>query len=225
MTLDTFILLCLVDTLLCMPFFLIASLGFKVIIRRVNKNAATLLEYLGFPGVVLHELCHSLMCRFFGIPVGDHRIEFKNQRVTGSVGVDVKHFHTFTAGFLICFAPLYLLSLTLLLLLVWWPFLSFHWALKLYLAYSFFIGLQVSGTDVRFLAKVVGRMPKQTLLEIGLILLPVVLAIIYILGAPLSGFGFSIWFFTISLVGGIILSGVIWSYRQPRQRNVLGSGT
>ncbi len=224
MTLDVFILFCLVDALVCIPFFLIASLGFKAIIRRVNKNAARLLEYLGFPGVVLHELCHSLMCRFFEIPVGEHRIEVNHHRVTGSVEVELKNVHTFTAGFLVCFAPLYLLSLALMLLLVWWPFLPFHWALKLYLAYSFFIGLQVSNKDVRFLAKVAGKKPRQTLLETGLILLPVALAFLYIMGAPLLGFGFSIWFFAIFLVGGTLLSAAIWSHRQPQHRDILGSG-
>ncbi len=211
------------DALVCIPFFLIASLGLKAIIRRVNKDAARLLEYIGFPGVVLHELCHSLMCRLFGIPVTEHRIKVTNIGVSGSVEVEGKAVHTFTAGFLVCFAPLYLLSLALLLLLVWWPFLAIHWALKLYLAYSFFIGLRVSGDDVRFLAKVAGKKPRQTLLEIGLILLPVILAVLYIIGAPLLGFGFSIWFFAISLVGGTLISGAIWSNQQPRQREVLGS--
>ncbi|MFX1476196.1 MAG: M50 family metallopeptidase [Promethearchaeota archaeon] len=225
MTLDAVILLCLVDALVCIPFFLIASLGLKAIAQRVNKNAAKLLEYLGFPGVVLHELCHSLMCRLFGIPVGEHRIEVNHLGVTGSVEAEPEQVHTFTAGFLVCFAPLYLLSLTLLLLLVWWPLLPIHWALKLYLAYSFFIGLRVSGDDVRFLADVARRMPQQALLEIGLILLPVALVIIYIMVAPLMGFGFSIWIFAISLVGGTILSSIIWSYKQPRQRDVLGSST
>ena len=190
----------------------------------MNKDAAKLLEYIGFPGVVLHELCHSLMCRLFGIHVIERKIKVDHIGFIESFEVEGKDVQTFTSGFLVCFAPLYLLSLVLLLLLVWWPLLAIHWALKLYLAYSFFIGLRVSGEDAKFLIKVAGRNPRQTFQEIGLILLPVALAILYILGAPFLGFGFSIWFFTMTLVGGILISGAIWIHQQPRRRDVLSSG-
>ena len=211
---DVMVLLLLLEAAVCMPIFLAASLLLLALVDFISPRLGRLLRYLAFPGVVLHEICHDLMCRAAGIPVRGHGIVV-NRGVEGFVKVDVEEIHSFAGALLAGLAPLFLLSLALYLLIAFWPVLPIHFPLKLYLAYSFFVGLPPSAADLQLPLQVARRMPSQALVEFGLLATPLAAAACYLWLCSVMSYPFSIWLLVASLAGGAAASYLVWGWVKP----------
>lgn len=216
-TYDMQVLFLLLEIIFCMPFFLIVSYLFFKLVNLISSRLAKILCYLAFPGVVLHEVCHDLMCRVTGTPVLGHHMIIRGRGVGGSVSIDTSEIQSFTYGLLICFAPLFLLSLALYLLIAFWAIAPMNEILKLYFAYCFFVGLSPSKADLSILSGIARRMPGQTLLELGLILLPVLFVFGYILVCNIFGSPFSLWLFVVAFAIGSIASYLLWQEFRPHR--------
>jgi len=211
---DMVVLLILLEAAVCMPIFLVASLLLLTLVNMVSPRLGRLLCYLAFPGVILHEICHDLVCRATGIPVRGHGIIIK-RGVMGFVEVDVEAIHSFNGALMASLAPLFLLSLSLYTLIAFWDVLPIHLPLKIYLAYSFFVGLPPSPADLRLPLSVARRMPGQAAAEIGLLTIPFAAAALYLWLCTVLAWPFSIWLLIASLAGGAAASYLAWGWVKP----------
>ena len=218
-TLDAQVLLLLLQAFIWIPMVLVASLLFLTLVDLISFRLGTILRYLAFPGVVLHEVCHDLMCRAMGIRVLEHHISLSRRRgVNGGVVVDASQIPSFVHGFLVSLAPLLLLSLILYLLIVFWVFAPMDGVLKIYFAYCLFIGLPPSRADLHLLSSVARRTPRQTVSEVGLVSIPLLMVGGYIWLCVAMQVYFSIWIFVVCLAGGGLLAYSLWR-PQRRHRN------
>lgn len=72
-----------------------------------------ILPYATFPGVIMHEIAHRLMCDFLGIPVYEVRYFIAGPAESGYVTHE--HIHNVTHAFFTSFAPLFINSLLCML--------------------------------------------------------------------------------------------------------------
>lgn len=220
LTPDLYALNLLLEAMFCVPLFLIASLFLMTFIDFISHRLGTLLRYLAFPGVVLHEICHDVFCRITGIPILEHRIFIGNRNgVTGGVVVEASKIRTFTTSVLIGFAPLMILALALYILIAFWVIIPMHEILKYYFAYCFFIGLAPSKADIKLVTSVAKERPNQTLLELGLLSLPLFTGFTYLILRPLSAFPFSIWLFIGAVLVGALLALLCWHVFKPHRNS------
>lgn len=218
-TLDAQVLLLLLQALIWIPIVLVASLLFLTLVDLISFRLGTLLRYLAFPGVVLHEVCHDVMCRAMGIRVLEHHISLSRRRgVNGGVVVDARQIPSFVHGFLASLAPLLLLSLILYLFIVYWVFAPMDALLKIYFAYCLFVGLPPSRADLHLLSTVARRTPRQTLSQFGLLLIPLLSVCGYLWLCVATQVYFSIWILSFCLVGGGLLAYSLWRL-EGRHRN------
>jgi hypothetical protein len=210
----------LIDALVYIPLFLIASLALMKIIDVLSSRLGTLIRYLAFPGIVLHEICHDILCRLTGIPILEHRIFLgKDEDFARGVIVDVDKIRTFTSSFLVAFAPFIILAVSLYLLIVFWQVLPMHQALAIYFAFCFFIGLSPSKADVKLVVTVAKNRPSQTFLELILLSLPLVASYLYLIYISLTDATFSIIHLSGSIIGACILALVLWHFFKPNRKS------
>ena len=78
--------------------------------RDLGRVGDTVARLLFFIGVVVHELCHRLMCALTGVPAYNTRAHYRNRygqtSPSGSVSLRQPFQMTFLQGFLVCFGPL-----------------------------------------------------------------------------------------------------------------------
>jgi hypothetical protein len=215
-TFDVQVLMLLLEIIICMPIFLVASYLLLKLVNLISSRLALLLCYLAFPGVVLHEVCHDIMCRATGIPVLGHHIIIR-RGVRGGVELETSRIQSFTNGLLICLAPLFILSLALYFLIAFWAIAPMHEILKLYFAYCFFIGLSPSKADLNVLSSIARRMPGQTLMELGLIFLPLLFVFGYLLFCTIASSPFSLWLFVVTFAMGSLVAYLLWREYQPHR--------
>ncbi len=219
LTSDLFVLGLLVEAIIYIPLFLIASLFIMKLINLLSRRVGTIIRYLAFPGVVLHEVCHDLFCRVTGIPIIEHRIFLgKHEGVAGGVIMDATKIRTFTSSFLVAFAPFFILAFALYLLVAFWQLLPMHHGLALYLAFCFFIGLSPSRADVQLIVSVAQERPGQTLLEIGLLTIPVIAAIGYLRFCSAASLPFSFGVFIGLILVGAIFALLLWQLLSPHRK-------
>ncbi|MFX0169905.1 MAG: hypothetical protein ACFE89_11195 [Candidatus Hodarchaeota archaeon] len=208
---DIYALGFILKAFIAIPLFLCVSLIFLKIIDLVSSRLHTLVRYLAFPGVVLHEVCHDLLCRITGIPVLEHRIFIKTHKgVCNGLVMDTQHIRTFTTGFLVGFAPLIILALSLYFFITFWTQLPMHEILKCYFVFCFFIGLAPSKTDLQIVSSIVKDHPRQTLLELSLISLPFFATIGYLFIRSLWLLPFSLLVFSGVFLVGVLVSFLLW---------------
>jgi hypothetical protein len=219
LTPDLFVLGLLVEAIIYIPLFLVASLFIMKLIDLLSRRVGTIIRYLAFPGVVLHEVCHDLFCRVTGIPIIEHRIFLgKHEGVAGGVIMDATKIRTFTSSFLVAFAPFFILAFALYLLVVFWQILPMHQGLALYFAFCFFIGLSPSRADVRLIVSVAQKRPSQTVLEIGLLTIPVIAAIGYLRFCSVASLQFSFGIFIGIILVGAIFALLLWQLLSPHRK-------
>lgn len=219
LTPDLFVLGLLVEAIIYIPLFLVASLFIMKLIDLLSRRVGTFIRYLAFPGVVLHEVCHDLFCRVTGIPIIEHRIFLgKHEGVAGGVIMDATKIRTFTSSFLVAFAPFFILAFALYLLIVFWQILPMHQGLALYFAFCFFIGLSPSRTDVQLIVSVAQEHPGQTILEIGLLTIPVIAAIGYLRFCSVASLPFSFGVFIGIILVGAIFTLLLWQLLNPHRK-------
>ena len=217
---DLYALGLFLEIMFCIPLFLIASLLLVTFIDFVSHRLGTLLRYLAFPGVVLHEICHDILCRITGIPILKHRIFIGNRNgVVGGVVVEASKIRTFTTSVLIGFAPLIILALALYLLIAFWVIIPMHEILKYYFAFCFFIGLAPSKADIKLVTSVAKERPNQTILELGLLSIPLLTGLIYLFFRPLWALPFSIWLFSGAVLAGALLALLFWQVFKPHRNS------
>ncbi len=217
---DLYALGLLLEVMFCIPLFLIASLLLMTFTDFISHRLGTLLRYLAFPGVVLHEICHDLLCRITGIPILEHRIFIGNRNgVAGGVVVEASKIHTFTTSVLIGFAPLIILALALYLLIAFWVIIPMHEILKYYFAFCFFIGLAPSKADIKLVTSVAKERPNQTILELGLLSIPLFTALTYLFLRTLWALPFSIWLFSGAVLAGALLALLFWQVFKPHRNS------
>ncbi len=217
---DLFALGLLFEALICIPIFLIASLFIMKLIDLISSKLGTFIRYLAFPGVVLHEVCHSLLCRITGVPIVEHRLFLgKQEGIARGVIVDAKKIQNFTSGFLVAFAPLLILALGLYLLIAFWQVLPMHQGLALYFAFCFFIGLSPSKADVQLVVSVAKDRPSQTLLELGLLSFPLATGFAYLVYSALIETPFSFLIFSGAILGGGVVSLLLWQGLNPHRNS------
>ncbi len=215
-TFDLFVLAMLLDAMIYIPLFLIASLVLMKLIDVLSRRLGTLIRYLALPGIVLHEICHDLFCRLTGIPVLEHRIFLGNHEgVAGGVIVDVDKIRTFTSSILVAFAPLIILAFGLYLLLSSWLVLPMHQGLVFYFAFCFFIGLSPSKADVQLVISVAKNRPSQTFLELILLSLPLIAGCLYLVIVSLTEATFSIILLGGTIIGSSVLALIFWQLLKP----------
>ncbi|MFX1564810.1 MAG: hypothetical protein ACFFCH_02345 [Promethearchaeota archaeon] len=215
-TFDLFVLAMLLDAMIYIPLFLIASLVLMKLIDVLSRRLGTLIRYLALPGIVLHEICHDLFCRLTGIPVLEHRIFLRNHEgVAGGVIVDVAKIRTFTSSILVAFAPLIILAFGLYLLLSSWLVLPMHQGLVFYFAFCFFIGLSPSKADVQLVISVAKNRPSQTFLELILLSLPLIASCLYLVIVSLTEATFSIILLGGTIIGSSVLALIFWQLLKP----------
>lgn len=217
-SLDVQILLLLIETGLIMPLFLIASILIVAIVNIISRRLGLILHYLAFPGVVLHKLCQAILYRITRIPVNDPPDKFSQVRNgCDESTINCSTIHSFTGGLIVSLAPLYLLSLALYSLLVFWTIVPMHELLKWYFAFCFFIGLPPSRTDYHLVVSPARQRPSQALLGLGLLCFPFLSAGGYLVLCSLFAIPFSLFFFGMSLVGGTLLAYLLWRKTYPYQ--------
>lgn len=217
---DLFALGLLFEAMIYIPIFLLASLFIMKFIDLISSKLSTFIRYLAFPGVVLHEVCHYLLCRLTGVPIVEHRIFLgKQEGVVGGVIVDAGKIQTFTSGFLVAFAPLIILAVALYLFIAFWQFLPMHRVLALYFAFCFFIGLSPSKADVQLVVSVARDRPSQTLLELGLLSFPLITGIAYLVYSALTKTTFSFLIFSGAILGGGLLALLLWQVLNPHRNS------
>ncbi len=210
-TLDLFALGLLFEMTITIPIFLFVSLIFMKLIDLISNRLGTILRYLAFPGIVLHEVCHDLFCRLTGVPIIEHRIFIgKQDNISGGVVIDTQKIRSFTTSFLIGFAPLIILAIGLYLLFAFWPLLPMQDVLKYYFAFCFFIGLSPSKGDVQLVTTIAKRRPKQTLQEICFLSFPLLAGFTYLMLCSLWSLNFSIWILIGLMIGNGLFALAAW---------------
>lgn len=190
---------------------LIASILFMKIIDFISIRLGNLIRYLAFPGLILHKVCHDVMCHITGVPVlGHHIFPTKKGEVGNRVRVDSQKVQNFTCSLLIGLAPLLILSVVLFLFLMFWNFLPLLGLLKLYFAFCFFIGLPPSRADLHLITSIAKEKPRQTLLEIGLLTLPLLASFGYLTTWSLWHTQFSMWMLVAIFLTTTLLAYFLW---------------
>ncbi|MFX1508725.1 MAG: hypothetical protein ACFFBR_00325 [Promethearchaeota archaeon] len=219
-TFDLFVLAMLFEAMVYIPLFLTASLALMKFIDILSCRLGTLIRYLAFPGIVLHEICHDLLCRLTGIPILEHRIFLgKHEGVVGGVIVDVDKIQTFTSSILVAFAPFFILAFGLYLLISSWHVLPMHQGLVIYFAFCFFIGLSPSKADVQLVISVAKNRPSQTFLELLLLSLPLIAGCLYLIYNSLTGATFSIILLGALIIGSSVLALILWQLLKPHRNS------
>jgi len=217
---DLFALALLYDAIIFIPFFLIASLLLMKFIDLISRRLGTFIRYLAFPGVVLHEVCHDIICRIIGIPILEHRIIIgKKEEAAGGVIVDTGKIQTFTSGFFVAFAPFFILALALYLLITFWQIIPIHQGLALYFAFCFFIGLSPSKADIQLILSVAKNRPGQTLLELGLLSIPIITGVLYLHYCSVTFTPFSFPIFGGAILGGGLIACLLWQILKPNRNS------
>lgn len=208
---DIYALGLIFKAMVVIPFFLLASLFLMKFIDIISRRLGSLIRYLAFPGVVLHEVCHDLFCRVTGVPILEHRLFIRTQNGgPGGVIIDAGKIRSFTSGFLVGFAPLMILALALYLLITFWAILPMQEGLKYYFGFCFFIGLSPCRADVSLVLSVARERPGQTLLELGLLFIPLLTGFAYLRLCSIGFTTFSIWLFVGAILGGALLAILTW---------------
>ncbi|MDO8056175.1 MAG: metalloprotease family protein [Candidatus Hermodarchaeota archaeon] len=210
----------ILEALVAIPIFVGLSLLLMKIVELISSRLARFIRYLAFPGVVLHELCHELLCRITRVPVLEHRLRFLNNK-SGVEGIliDTRHIRTFTTGFLVAFAPVIILALALYMSLLFWSMLPMHELLKYYFIFCFFIGLAPSKTDWLMVSSVVKTDPRQAFFELSLLSLPVITTFCYLLLRPIWNLPFSIFSFCLAFFTGVLVSLLTWRYYKSHRNS------
>ena len=199
--------------LVAIPIFVGFSLLLTKIIELISSRLARFVRYLAFPGLVLHELCHELLCRITKVPVLEHRLRFLNNKggVEGIL-IDARHIRTFTTSFLVGLAPVIILALALYTSLLFWSMLPMHELIKYYFIFCFFIGLAPNKTDWLLVSSVVKAHPRQAFVEFILLFLPIITAVCYLLLCSIWNLSFSIISFSLAFFIGSLVSLLTWRY-------------
>jgi hypothetical protein len=196
------------------------SLLFMKIIELISSRFGRVIRYLAFPGVVLHELCHELLCRITGVPVLEHRLRvLKNKSGIEGILIDTRQIRNFTTGLVVGFAPVIILALALFMSLLFWSLLPMHELLKCYLSFCFFIGLAPNKTDWLIVSSVAKAHPRQAFVELSLLSFPVFVAFGYLFLRSIWGHPFSIVSFSLAFLTGILVSLLSWRYFISRRNS------
>ena len=203
----------ILGVLVAIPILVGLSLLLMKLIELISSRLGKFVRYLAFPGVVLHELCHKLLCKISGVQVLEHHPQFmKNKSRFERIIVDTRQIHNFTTGVIVGFAPTIILALGLYLSLLFWSLLPLPELLKYYFSFCFFIGSAPNRTDRLIVSSVTKTRSRQTLLEISLLSLPFITAFGYIFLRPLWGHPFSIITFSLTFLAGVLVSLLSWRY-------------
>ena len=203
----------ILEALVAIPIFVGSSLLLMKIIELISSRLARFVRYLALPGLVLHELCHEFLCRLTKVPILEHRLRFLNDKggVEGIL-IDTRHIRTFTTSFLVGLSPVIILALALYMSLLFWSMLPMHELIKYYFIFCFFIGLAPTKTDWLIVSSAVKAHPRQTIVELNLLSLPVITAFGYLLLRSIWSLPFSIISFSLALFIGGFVSLLTWRY-------------
>ncbi|MFX1314411.1 MAG: hypothetical protein ACFE9T_00975 [Promethearchaeota archaeon] len=151
--------------------------------RRVVGPFYPITSRMAFMGVIIHELCHYVMCIIVGMRPENIKIKWWAEKTRivqphGSVRVKPR---SFLQDFLITFAPLYLstwLAMFFFYIAVYSSYLAPIRIIAGILLVSTIIGAAPSAGDMAFLFAVIRKDPIRTLYQIFLVILSIIILMV-----------------------------------------------
>jgi hypothetical protein len=147
-------------------------------LNRLNLGPfRTILNILGFIGVIIHELSHYALCKILGVKVERVRIQYRNRTTGnanphGSVALEEYELQSFLQALIVGIAPLFLHSWLIMICLdlLYIPtFNDLVYIGIIFLIVSLFIGSAPSSADLRNCYKGFTRSPSYSLYQLFLL--------------------------------------------------------
>jgi len=147
--------------------------------RDFGRIGNTVINFLLFFGVIVHEISHRTMCAITGVPAYNTRVKYRSEisgsaNPHGSVSLKQRYQMTFLQGFLVCFAPLLVGTWVIYFLLQVALYSKFHPILRIIAAlcsFSVLITLSPSRGDLSFVKFSYQNDPYHSLYQIMLLIL------------------------------------------------------
>lgn len=153
------------------------SIGVHFLYRLNLGPFRTILNILGFIGVIVHELSHYALCKILGVKVANIRIQYRN-RITGNanphgtVSLEESELLSFLQALIVGIAPLFIHSWLIMMCLDLLYIPSFDDLIYIgivFLIISLFIGSAPSSADLRNCYKGFVRSPSYSLYQLFLL--------------------------------------------------------
>jgi hypothetical protein len=180
----------LLVALLILPF--IYLLGFLIekyfTSRDFGRIGNTIINFLLFFGVIVHEISHRIICAITGVPAYNTRVKYRSEKSGianphGSVSLKQIYRMTFLQGFLVCFAPLLVGTWVIYFLLQIALYSVFHPIFRIIAvlcSISVLITLSPSRADLSFIKLSYQNDPYHSIYQISLIVLSFLIVWVFV---------------------------------------------